>query len=270
MPYILSEINIYPIKSLGGISLLSSEVTDRGLKYDRRWMLVDENNKFMTQRQIPEMALLRVHLMETGLQVQHKTLNIESLYIPFLNEVQILKQAYLKVEIWDDVCDAIEVNEEINQWFSLVLKQNCKLVYMPDNSLREVEKKYAFNNEITSFSDAYPLLIIGQSTLEELNGKLEEKLPMNRFRPNLVYTGGLSFEEDVWKEFKINTVNFICAKPCARCNVTTTNQETAEIGKEPLKTLSTYRKVGNKILFGQNLLNEGTGVITVGEKLLIN
>ncbi|MFT5833961.1 MAG: hypothetical protein ACI97N_001590 [Cognaticolwellia sp.] len=252
---ILSEIWVYPIKSLGGISLKSSLVTKRGLKYDRRWMLVDENGRFLTQRSFPEMALLQVEILENGLKVYHKLNKREVLEISF--EAKPLE--YLKVQVWDDECDAHTVSEVANNWFSEVLNQKCRLVYMPEDSLRQLDKRYANDGDITGFADGYPILVIGESALDYLNDKLEESVPMNRFRPNLVFNGGKPNEEDNWKEFQIGEVGFYGVKPCARCLVTTINQDNATIGKEPLKTLASYRKVGKKVLFGQNIIPKMVG-----------
>jgi uncharacterized protein len=260
----LSEIFIYPIKSLGGISLSSAVVTDRGLQYDRRWMLVDEQGDFMTQRTNAQMALLQVEVVDEGLKVYHKK-NHASIVIPFkpqTDETTI-------VNIWSDRCRAQLVNRGVDAWFSDLLSANCRLVYMPERTRRRVDGRYAKNKEITSFSDAYPFLVIGQSSLDDLNNHLEEKLFMNRFRPNIVVTGGLPFEEDSWSHFAINDIHFYGVKLCARCVVTTINQNEGKAGKEPLKTLATYRMSNNKIYFGQNLLHQGEGKIQVGDHINI-
>ena len=262
----LSEIWIYPIKSLGGISLESAIVERRGLQYDRRWMLVDEQGVFLTQRKHKIMALLQVRLTENGFKVMHKIKDISPVYIPF--DAQPLE--YLKVKVWNDECEAFTINNDINHWFSDVLGISCKLVYMPDNSYRQVDIRYAKEGDIVNFADGYPMLIIGQTALDKLNGKLAEAIPMNRFRPNLVYTGGQANEEDTWKEFKIGNIVFLGVKPCARCVVTTINQDSGEAGTEPLKTLATYRKKGKKILFGQNVISHAFGdTIQVGEPIEI-
>lgn len=262
--YKLSEICIYPVKSLAGISVNSAEVTDRGLKHDRRWMLVDNNNKFFTQRLIKAMALLQTDFIAESLIVFNKTKPDERIEIPFIlrnNQIE-------KAVVWDDTVDVIPQGKEINDWFSEQLKFDCKLVYMPDETERKVDTNYAKNNEVTSFSDGYPFLIIGQESLNLLNSKLETPVPMNRFRPNFVFTGGKPHDEDTWKEFKINNIIFKPVKPCARCVITTVNQDTAEQSTEPLKTLSTYRRTdNNKVLFGMNLLHEGRGVVSVGDEL---
>ena len=259
---ILSEINIYPIKSLAGISLNSAEVEERGLKYDRRWVLVDESNTFFTQRDFPEMALINVSVENTGLQLKHKKKTIEPLVIPFEFE----HKEKSDVVIWEDVVIGEFYNHEIDEWFSDILGIKCRLVKMPESTKRIVDKKYA-KNKIVSFADGYPFLIIGQASLDDLNSRLEKPLPMNRFRTNFVFTGGKPFEEDNWKKFKIGNVIFQAVKPCARCVITTTDQETAERAHEPLLTLSKYRKIDNKVNFGMNLICESTGEVMIGDKI---
>lgn len=261
--YILSEIYIYPIKSLGGISLDTAEVTERGLKNDRRWMLVDENNKFFTQRLVKTMSLLQTSIASESLIVFNKTNPDEKIEIPFTPKSNQTEKAV----VWDDKVDVIPYGKEINDWFTEQLKIQCKLVFMPDETERKVDINYAKNNELTSFADGYPFLIIGQESLNLLNSKLAEPLPINRFRPNFVFTGGNPHDEDSWKRFTINDIIFKPVKPCARCVITTVNQNNAEQGIEPLKTLATYRAVGNKVMFGMNLLHEGSGVVSVGDEL---
>lgn len=262
--FILSEINVYPIKSLGGISLKTAKVEKKGLQFDRRWMLVDDENKFISQRAHPQMSLIKVEIGVNGLKVNHKKYFGENIFIPFVNSCE---EEEIEVKIWDDLCKAKALNKNYGNWFSKILGIKCKLVYMPSDTNRKVDLKFSHGNEIVSFADAYPFLLIGQSSLNELNSKLKEPVPVNRFRPNLVFTGGNPFVEDKWKKFKIADVEFECVKPCARCTVTTVNQDTAETGKEPLATLSSFRKFGNKILFGQNLIHSGEGNIKVGDEL---
>jgi uncharacterized protein YcbX len=262
MPLQLSALYTYPIKSLGGVALERAKVTDRGLQYDRRWLLVDDQNCFLTQREHPNMALLRLQLQADSLQVSHSQGGIEPLQVPFQPQA-----GGLEVDIWGEQCSALEVSKEANAWFSQVLGQTCKLVYMPQESHRLVDPDYARHQELTSFSDGYPFLLIGQASLDELNARLEVALPMNRFRPNLVFSGGIPYQEDHWKGFSVADLLFYCVKPCARCIVITTDQETGVRGKEPLATLSAYRKQGNKVLFGQNLLHEGQGTLAIGDKL---
>jgi len=259
----LSEINIYPIKSLGGISLQSCIVEERGLKYDRRWVLVDESSIFFSQRDFPEMALINVSIENNGLKLQHKTKNIEPLFVPFEFE----NKEKSDVVIWDDTVTGEFYSGEIDEWFSEIIGIKCHLVKMPETTKRIVEKKFITEDKTVSFADAYPFLIIGQSSLDDLNSRLEFPLPMNRFRTNFVFTGGDPFEEDTWKKFKIGNVIFQGVKPCARCVITTTNQETAERLHEPLLTLSKFRKIDNKVMFGMNLVCESTGEVMIGDKI---
>ncbi|HMS43662.1 MAG TPA: MOSC domain-containing protein [Pyrinomonadaceae bacterium] len=264
---ILSEINIYPIKSLKGISLKEAKIERRGLEFDRRWMLIDENNKFLTQREFPKMATIETEIKENGLQVSN---GAEKLIVPF----EIEENSTEKVKIWQNKC-AAKINEKpINEWFSEILGANIRLALMPEETQRKVNYFYAVQkDDHVSFADAYPFLLIGESSLEDLNSRLEKPLPMNRFRPNLVVSGAESFAEDGWKKIKIGAAIFHIVKPCARCVMTTIEQNTGEKqGVEPLKTLATFRipkrSLKKKILFGQNLIAENAGeILRVGDKI---
>lgn len=243
---------------------MSSEVEERGLKFDRRWLLADEHGIFMTQRVFPQMALIELSLSETHLTAISKNdKSLSPLFIPLQND----SNEKTSVTIWNDQCEALIVGKEYDEWFSGLLKTRCRLVYMSEDERRIVEKKFIAEEKTVSFADAYPFLIIGQSSLDDLNSRLEIKLPMNRFRTNFVFAGGYPYEEDAWKDFNIGDVRFKAVKPCARCVITTTNQETAERKDEPLKTLSTYRKIGNKVMFGMNLIAYADGTVSVGDKI---
>lgn len=265
----LSEIWVYPVKSLGGISLKEARVTDRGLELDRRWLLVDDNGRFLSQREHPELALFSPEIAGDCLRITHKELQ-DSIDIP-LRPIVLDATSKLEVTVWDDTIDAFEVSPDATDWFSKLIGFSVRLVYMPDESERKVDPDYAITgDEITSFSDAYPFLIIGQSSLDDLNGRLEVKVPMNRFRPNFVFTNGEAFEEETWREFKIGNIPFVGVKPCARCVMTTIDQEKGVIsGKDPLKTLSQYRNFGNKVLFGENLIGLGMGTVAVGDLIRV-
>ena len=262
----VSGLFIYPIKSLGGIRVNEAVITDRGLQYDRRFMLVDEENMFLTQREFPVMALLRTAIEGDEIVVHHKNDIAEKIKLPLTPEPNGMN---IMVRIWDDYSEAQYVSKEADEWFTDKLDFKCRLVYMPDSTQRKVDAVYALQNEITSFSDAYPLLLIGQSSLDDLNSRLEEALPMNRFRPNMVIAGSYSYEEDTMEHFKINGINFFGVKLCARCAITTTNQETGTTAKEPLRTLAKYRATNNKVLFGQNILCGEEGVVYVGDTVEI-
>jgi uncharacterized protein len=261
---VISELYIYPVKSLGGIKVNSAELTDRGFKYDRRWMLVDDENRVLTQREHPQMALLRTSVTENGIYVYPKNNPSENILIPF----SYFPDKKIVVNIWDDFCEAAIVSDKLNEWFSATLSVPCKLVHMPDDSFRKVDERYAVTkNEITSFSDAYPILIVSQESMNDLNSRLPDELPMTRFRPNMVVAGCEPYEEDTMRHFIINGIDFFGVKLCARCAIPTINQDTAEKAKEPTRTLYTYRKRDNNVYFGQNVLYHGTGVIKVGDRL---
>lgn len=255
----ISQLIIYPIKSLGGIHLATATLTDRGLQHDRRWMLIDDNNRFLSQRENAQLALFKCALNESRLEVTY-TADSRSIHIPF----KPLKQEMLNVVIWDDTCAGQLVSDEVDAWFTQKLGISCRLVYMPDDTQRQTDLRYTEMGTVTSFSDAYPALIIGQASLDDLNSRLTEALPMNRFRPNIVFTGGEPFSEDTMNHIVINGIDMYGVKLCARCVMTTIDQATMQKSKEPLKTLASYRRKGAKILFGQNLVH-GTGTISIGD-----
>ena len=259
----LSEIWIYPVKSLGGISLKSAKVLPKGLKWDRRWMLVDENGICITQRVHPRMALFRLAINNNELTVDQDGDKIELPSNSFSSN-------QLEVHVWDDVVTTLEVGSQYNQWFSERLDTKCRLVFFPEENPRPVDSHYAIDNDNTSLSDAYPFLIIGQSSLDDLNKRLAVPVPMNRFRPNFVFTGGEPFDEDLIREFTIGHNRFVAVKPCSRCVTTTVNQDTGEKGIEPLKTLATYRTQNNKTYFGQNVIAIDYKEVNVGDVISIS
>jgi uncharacterized protein len=259
----LTQIWIYPIKSLGGISLSSATVMEKGLEYDRRLMLVDETGTAMTQRVFPKMALFKSSVDKGLLTITHLQ---HSMKLDLKNPPV---SSPITVTIWDDTVSALEVDGSYKQWFSDLLGYDCRLVYFPEENSRPVDPRYEVNHEHVSLADAYPFLIIGQSTLDDLNSRLPESVPMNRFRPNFVFTGGEAFEEDTWRNISIGSTRFVGVKLCARCQLPTVNQDTGERGQEPLKTLSTYRKRDNKVYFGQNLVALDYNPVRVGDTITI-
>lgn len=263
----ISALYIYPIKSLGGIPVRTAMLTDRGFAYDRCWMLVDQDNNFLTAREHPEMALIKTELLQDGLLVRHISRDFGTYQVPLQPSGD-----RCTVKVWEDTCEAQYVNKEADSWFSRALDIPCRLVYMPESTRRKVDPDYAHGNEITSFSDGFPLLLIGQASLDDLNSRMSIPLPMERFRPNIVFTGGAPFQEDEMKVFRIADTSFYGVKPCARCVMTTIDTATGEKGKEPLRTLSQYRLRGNKVLFGQNLLFDSasnTPAISVGDAITL-
>ncbi len=267
--YTLSEIYIYPIKSLGGIRLDRAKVQGKGLQFDRRWMLVDKAGVFLTQRIHPAMALFKLEIQSDHISITFR--KGEKIHpSTSFNIGTPDSDKWMKAKIWDDEVNVIEVDPEISQWFSQHLGMTCKLVSFPEEKSRPVDPRYKVNDEHVSLADAYPFLIIGQSSLDDLNTRLPQPLPMNRFRPNFVFTGGDPYEEDNWRNLSIGKNRFAAVKKSARCTLTTVNQDTGEKGAEPLRTLSTYRKVDNKIYFGQNLVALDEEEVAVGDSIIVS
>lgn len=262
-PMHISQINIYPVKSLMGISLDASPVEERGLAFDRRWMLVDENNQFLTQREIPAMALVKVELNEENITA---SIDGKTLKIPHQPDGELAT-----VKIWSSRVKGRFYDAAIDAWFSEAIGRTCRLVSMPEETKRKVNPFYAVRKfkDTVSFADGYPFLLIGEASLEDLNERMDVPVPMNRFRPNFVVAGAEAFAEDTWKKIRVGDTIFHLVKPCARCVITTVDQSTGKKnGKEPLKTLSAYRNRKGKVLFGQNLIAENPGeVVRIGDKI---
>lgn len=259
----LEDILIYPVKSFAGYSVSKGALGYRGLKHDRHWMLVDPQGQFLSQRKYPRMVLIQTELSDQTLRLTipgHGTMQCQ------INENTGLQRT---VTIWNDTCQALQVNQAIDQWISDFLGIECSLVYLPEEEFRQVDQNYAQPSDQTGFSDGFPLLLISQGSLEDLNSRLQQPVTMNRFRPNLVVSGIEPFAEDHWKKIRIGEVVFELVKPCSRCVMTTVNPETAEKGKEPLATLSQYRTQANKVMFGQNVLHRSLGELSVGMKVEI-
>ncbi len=257
---VITGLRTYPIKSLGGFESDWVQVEKRGFQYDRRWLLVDENNVFLTQRSDTRMALYRTECSSNGLVVSNP--NKERMVIPYVPEGD-----RRMVQIWSSHCDAVQVNATVDEWFSDFLGIRCSLVFMPDDSVRPTSPSFSKPDDMVSFADGYPVMIAGESSLEDLNGRLEVPLPMNRFRPNIIVSGSAPFEEDIWKSCKTGEVELRSTKLCGRCSVTATNQETGEVGIEPLKTLASYRLRDQSINFGAYFVPDRLGQIRVGETL---
>ncbi len=258
MALTVAAIHIYPVKSASGIALDRCAVDAFGPRYDRRWMLTDENGVFLSQRGERQLALVGTAIADGMLELSAP--GMKRLAIPIEPE----GLPHTVVRVWKDAVIAEHCGEEASAWLSAFLKRPVMLVRMPDDTLRQVDVRYATEGERTAFTDAFPFLLIGQASLDDLNSRLDTPLLMNRFRPNLVISGGEPFEEDEWSRIEINEVRLRVAKPCARCVVTTTDQETAQRGLEPLRTLATFRKQDGKVMFGQNLVHETMGELRIG------
>lgn len=258
----VASLHLYPIKSLGGLALASSEVEPRGLRLDRRWMLVDEEGVFLSQRTIERMALFRVQVSDSGLTVTGPS--GERFEVPH-DPVQ----ERLTVRVWQSEVEAVRVSDEADAWFTAEMGQSARLVYMPDETIRTTHPDFSQPGDHVGFADALPVLVAGEASLADLNARLEVPIPMNRFRANIIVSGSEPYAEDTWTGFTLGGVRFRHAKSCGRCRVTTTDQETAVVGKEPLKTLATYRRRENSVIFGTYYIPETWGRIAVGDELIL-
>jgi hypothetical protein len=259
----LTGLHVYPIKSARGIAVLEWEIDDFGLRYDRRWMVVDESGTFLSQRSHPRLALVVTSINDGALR-------IEAPGMPRLETpLDPSPTVETRVRVWNDRCPATWLGERAARWFSDFLGTTCGLVHMAGETIRQADRRFASSGTRVSFADALPFLLISEESLNDLNRRLPEPLPMNRFRPNLVVAGVQPYDEDGWREIEIGAIRFRVVKPCARCIVTTTDQSTARVGQEPLRTLAQYRKVRGKVMFGQNAVHETAGRLAVGDRVLV-
>jgi len=260
----VSALTIYPIKSCGGIALETASIGPRGFSGDRAFMLVDPPGCFITQRELPRMALITPALREDG---------VLTVKAPGMQEIVISANDRGKrreVVIWNDICIAVDQGDEASEWFSTFLCTVCRLVRMPEGYMRRVNPHYAISErDEVGFADGYPFLLTTVASLDDLNARLEQPIPMNRFRPNIVVRNTLPYTEDMWRKIRIGQTIFHIVKPCARCPIPTTDQVTARRGKEPLKTLATYRNATRGVMFGQNLIHGHEGIIRVNDPVEI-
>lgn len=266
MLHTLQNIFIYPIKSCGGIELSQSLLGPRGLQYDRRYMLIDEMGVFISQRKFPKMSLIKLKMDDNGFLASFsENDNHREIQIPFYTTTGDI----IAASVWDDNFEVLLCDQAISNFFSEALEAPVRLVYLPDSSNRFFDLPNQFQFGITSLADAYPLLLIGTASLDALNSKLDEPIDMDRFRPNLIVCTDTPNEEDLFGEFSIGNQKFVAVKQCSRCIMTTIDQKTGIIGKEPLKTLSTYRSFQNKIMFGMNVTAKPEfHSVVVGEKFI--
>jgi uncharacterized protein len=259
----LTGLNIYPIKSARGIALDESEIDECGLRHDRRWMVTDQSGGFLSQRSHPRLALVTP-------SIRGDTLRVDAPGSPVLElPLHPFETVTTSVTVWDDTCPATWAGEPAARWFSEVLETDCNLVHMADRHVRPADTTFAPPGTRVSFADGFPFLLISEESLADLNRRLADPLPMNRFRPNLVVAGGEPYAEDVWKRIEIGGIGLRVVKPCGRCVVTTTDQDTGERGQEPLRTLATYRRRDGLVMFGQNVVHESTGRLGLGDKVQI-
>lgn len=261
----LTELYIYPVKSMAGIRLQKSKVDALGLQYDRRWMVVTPKGHFMTQRMHPQMALIQPRIDADGHLTLHHPEH-DDLRVPGITDDSPRKS----VRVWEDYVEAVSLGDAVDAWVSAAIEEDCHLVYFADDVHRQCDLRYAKAGDKTGFADGFPLLLIGEGSLNDLNARLEEPVEMRRFRPNVVVSSQSAFAEDEWHRIQIGDMTFRVVKPCSRCKITTVDPDTGQrTGADPLKTLSSYRKQGNAVMFGQNVIQDGQGELEIGMAVTI-
>jgi uncharacterized protein YcbX len=259
--HVVKEIYIYPIKSLAGISCKNAKAEEMGFENDRRWMLLDAENQMITQREYPIMSQFYPQISNGKISITFQGQKHE------FSIDENLENA-IEVNVWDDKSEVVEVNKSTSKWFSQHLGFECKLVKITKIGARKHESSRLKETFNVSLADGYPYLLIGTESLDFLNNKLDEKITIKRFRPNIVINTQKEHEEDGFDTFKIGEVQFKNIKPCGRCIMVNNDPQKGIVKKEPLKTLSKYRNVNNSVLFGTNIVSLNSGIINVGDELV--
>ncbi|MFI2240868.1 MOSC domain-containing protein [Streptomyces chrestomyceticus] len=263
----LQAIHRYPVKSVAGSGPGEAVVEPWGLAGDRRWMLVDPEHRFVTQRARPRLAAaVAAELPDGGVRLTAPDMPPLTVEVPEPGTT-------VTVEVWGDKVEAVPASGAAAEWFSTYLDVPVRLVHMDEPGRRRpTDPAYSRPGDTVSFADGFPLLLTTTASLDALNALVAEgghahegPLPMNRFRPNVVVDGTAPWDEDAWQRIRIGEIVFRVVKPCGRCVMTTTDQRTGQRGKEPLRTLARHRRVGDQLLFGQNLIPENTGTLRVGD-----
>jgi uncharacterized protein YcbX len=254
----LSQIFIYPIKSARGIAVPEAKVSSSGPLQDRRWMLVDEHDVFLSQRKLPRMALIEPRFEGNDLVLTAPGMS-HLVIPPWSGEGE-----WIPVRIWRDHLKLPHPNGRYSDWFSSFVGRPCRLVYLPDSVTRHVEPPFDDPKWRVSLADGYPLLVVTEESLNLLNAKLASPIGMERFRPNLVVAGASPHAEDSWTGLQIASVRLAIVKPCARCSTVLVDPTTAKVGIEPLRTLARYRRMPRSVVFAQNALVLIPGQLQVG------
>lgn len=261
LPIKITELWCYPVKSCAGIRLTQATLGPRGMVNDRAWMVIRPDGMFLTQREYPRLAVITPSFDETHLWLAAP--DSVPIAVPLHGD-----GLRIEVTVWRDQCDGIDQGDEIAVWLSTVLGTECRLVRMPDDWVRTVDQTFAQPDDRVGFADGFPLLIASESSLGELNERMGQSVPMNRFRPNVVVAGAAPFAEDTWQQVRVGDVAIRVVKPCARCVATTIEQETGSVrGPEPLATLATFRRQNGKVMFAQNAIHDRNGTLRVGDTL---
>lgn len=256
----VKELYIYPVKSMGGIKVAKALAMKAGFEHDRRWMLIDRENKFVTQRQLPQLALFKTNIADN-----HLTISYES--HEFAIGLDETDTEVINTQVWDDEAKVKRVNQLADEWLSDMLKTKLGIVKIYDEKSRNHHNKTHDICLPVSLADGYPYLVAGTESLNHLNSQLSQPIDMSRFRPNIVIETQTPHEEDHWTYCKMGELVFQNLKPCGRCQIITIDQKTAVINNEPLKVLNQYRKASNSVLFGTNMVCESEGMLYEGNDI---
>jgi len=253
----ISALWQYPVKSCRGLQQPMLPLVAGGLFGDRRWMIVGDQYQFLTQRQLPNMVKIFAVLEEGELRLRF---NYQKLSVPAPSADKLID-----VTVWEDQCQAMGVEASIDAVLSEWLERPVHLVYMPETALRQVDKTYAQEGDQVSFADGFPLLLISEASLEDLNSKLKAPVEMERFRPNIVVADCEPYAEDSWKTIRIGGILFDLVKPCSRCVIPSVNLYSAEKEQAVLEGLAKHRKRDNKVFFGQNVIQRNSGILCLND-----
>lgn len=260
----ISELTVYPIKSARGIAVDTMTLGKLGPDFDRRWMLIDQNGKFITQRQQAKMCLIGTQLKDQHLIVSAPTMpDLE------ITHTHSLDQALRQSTVWGTAVTGYDCGDDVAEWFSAFLEKPCRLIYMPDDGERKVDTAYANDGERLAYADGFPLLVASQSSLDDFNSKLGIKIGMERFRPNIVISGCEPYAEDHWQKLCIGDIELSLVKPCSRCIIPSIDPQSATKQMEVNEALMRHRRRGNTTFFGQNALYQQFGTIHVGDDVTI-
>jgi len=260
----LKSISIYPVKSLNGIELTSSEVFQHGLKYDRNWMLVDSKNKFVTRRERPELSLIQTRISENGLAF---SFNNQSEHVALgTNDFQKEK---IESKVWDSAVFGFEESQDLNTFFSNFLKEEVRLIRMPLQPERMEMAPLTGESTSSSFADSFPILVLGSASLEALNAQLEEPIDARYFRPNLLFQTERPFEEDDWNKIQIGNVRLRKAKPCGRCRMINVNPDTGVYRTDVMRELAKLRTIKNKVILGDLYYPIQTGLLEIHSEVKV-
>ncbi|MCH7337471.1 MOSC N-terminal beta barrel domain-containing protein [Acinetobacter sp. NIPH 2699] len=260
----ISQLFHYPVKSCRANKCFEMEIDSFGPKWDRRWMIVDKDGRFITQRQVAKMGQIGVTISSDVVRFDYQSEQIEL----SLTEAQGQADDRL-VSVWQDQLKGNCIEHAVNDWLSLILERHVRLIYMPQETIRQVDLDYAQVGDRVGFADGFPFLIISEASVDFLSDKVGYRLDVQRFRPNIVISGCDAFAEDQWKQIQIGEVKFDLVKPCSRCVIPTIDLETSQKQPEVMQAMLAYRKQGNKVMMGQNALHRGEGTIALGQEVQI-